>query len=328
MRVLVTGGKGYIGSHMTWMLVEAGHTVVVVDDLSTVSAPATLPHEVEGVLLDVLRTDQLAIVMKTRKIEAVIHFAGRIKADESTDHPVLYWHQNVDGTRSVVEAMQRAGVDKLVFSSSAAVYGLQDSARVSETAPCQPRNPYGKTKLAAEQLIMDACFTRICPIAAVALRYFNVAGADPNGRVGQNGRLDNLMQSALRAALENKVFTVHGVDWSSGTDGSAVRDFVHVWDLCKAHLKALRYVENGFIAFNVGSGSGYSVFEVLNEVKQVTGVNFPVEHGPRRPGDIGYSVADTSSILRALRWERSLRLRDMVQSAYEWEKICQQRSRS
>ena len=316
MRILVTGGAGFIGSHTVLRLAELGHDCVVVDDLSNGHADSVL----HGTLVeaDMRDTDRLAALLTDHGIDGVIHFAAFIEAGASVLDPLRFWDNNVGGTWSVLTAMRRAGVDKLVFSSTAALFGNPERLPIEEDDPQRPTNPYGDTKLAGERMIANA--ERAYGIRSVALRYFNAAGADPEGRLGERHDPEShLIPLALAAAAGlGKGLTLNGTDYPT-PDGTCIRDYVHVADLADAHVKAMEYLAagNASRSFNLGTGSGSSVRQVIDAVEKVTGRRVPVAVGPRRAGDPVSLVASNRRARAELGWEpRHPELEDMV--AHAW----------
>ncbi len=313
MRLLVTGGAGYIGSVTAAMLLDRGHEVVVLDSLATGHADA-VPDGAELIRADLLDsaavTDALAA-----NVDGVVHFAARALVGESVEDPALYFRTNVVGTLNLLDAMREHNVVRVVFSSSAATYGEPDTVPICEDAPTRPTNPYGASKLAVDGILR--AYAPAYGLAAVSLRYFNVAGA----RGAQRERHDpethlipNLL-SALRGA--GRPFTLHGTDYPT-PDGTCIRDYVHVRDLAEAHLLALDAAVAGeHRIYNLGSGSGYSVREVLAVVERVTGQGVPIVEGPRRPGDPARLVASSERIERDLGWQRRRSLDDMVRDAWD-----------
>lgn len=316
MKVLVTGGAGYIGSHVARSLVERGDSVIIVDDLSE-----GLPARVAGfdfVSLNLAAANAQQVLteaMIDHKIDAVVHLAARKKVGESVEKPEWYYSQNIGGQANLMAAMRDAGVSKLVFSSSAATYGMPDVASVAEDQPCKPINPYGETKLVGEMLV--AASAKAWGLRAVNLRYFNVAGAGwPDLADTAIANLIPIFFAAIRAGKTPKVF---GDDYLT-PDGSCVRDYVHVHDLALAHLAAIDYLESEireFDTFNVGTGIGSSVFEVVAEIRKVSGINFDIDVEPRRPGDPPYLCANVNRIKKILGWEARYDLHDIVESGWQ-----------
>jgi UDP-glucose 4-epimerase len=327
MTVLVTGGAGYIGSHMVLALIDAGHDVVVLDDFSTgfdwaVHPAATL---VSG---DVSDGELVRRLVREHRIEAVIHFAARIVVPESVADPLGYYLANTVKTRALIEAVVAAGVPHFIFSSTAAVYGMIGADPVAENAAMAPISPYGRSKLMSEWMLADAAVAH--PLGYVALRYFNVAGADPLGRSGQStAGATHLIKVAAETALGKRAgMQVFGTDYET-PDGTCVRDYIHVSDLASAHLDALRHLRAGGASavLNCGYGRGYSVFEVIDTVKRVSGVDFPVEISGRRAGDPAAIVAQATRIRSELGWTPKLDdLPTIVEHALAWERRLSERN--
>lgn len=320
MSLLVTGGAGYIGSHVVRQLGEAGHRVVVLDDLSTGRREAVLQGElVVGSLGDAAFLDRLFL---EGAFDAVLHFAASIVVPDSVTQPLAYYENNLVNTLRLLQACAAHGVHRLVYSSSAAVYGQPDRPTVSEDDPLAPISPYGWTKAMGERLILDQAAAS--PLRAALLRYFNVAGADPLGRIGQSSpRATHLIKLACQAALGlREGLELFGTDYPT-QDGTCVRDYIHVEDLASAHVHALEHLlqGGGTMALNVGYGRGASVREVVDTVKRISGVDFPVKESPRRPGDPPFLVADNRRILATLPW-RPVHdsLEGIVADALRWER--------
>ena len=320
MTVLVTGGAGYIGSHMVWALLEAGDKVVVLDHLSTGFDWAVAP-EAELVIGDAGDGALVADLIAKHGIDAIIHFAGSIVVPESVADPLGYYANNTCKTRALIEAAVRGGVRRFIFSSTAAVYGAAGLEPVGEDASLAPESPYGSSKLMSEIMLRDAAAAH--DFTYTALRYFNVAGADPQGRTGQSTPgATHLIKVASETALgkrpEMKVF---GNDYPT-PDGTAVRDYIHVSDLAAAHLLALQRLRDGgdSLVANCGYNHGYSVLQVIDAVKRVSGRNFPVEIVERRPGDAPAVVADSRRARAELGWKpRYDQLDLIVEHALAWE---------
>lgn len=319
MNVLVTGGAGYIGSHMVKMLARAGHTVVTWDDLSAGHRDAVLHGEfIQG---DVREHERLAQTLHAHAIDAVMHFAARIEVAESVRAPGLYYDNNVGGSLALLAAMREAGVGRLVFSSTAAVYGEPESVPVTEDHPLRPANPYGASKAMVERMLTD--LSAAGDLRAVSLRYFNAAGAEPEGELGERHDPEtHLIPLACRAASGRlAAIGVFGRDYPT-PDGTCIRDFVHVQDICSAHLAALDYLADGgeTVALNLGTGEGASVQSVIDTVGQVTGRELRIEEGPRRPGDPARLVADPGRARELLGWTpRFSALEQVVADAWRWE---------
>ena len=320
MRILVTGGAGFIGSHTVLRLAELGHDCVVVDNLGNGHADAVL----SGTLVeaDVRDTARLTDLMLDEKIDGVIHLAAFIEAGLSVVDPLRFWDNNVGGMRSVLSAMRDAGVGKLVYSSTAALFGNPTRLPIEEEDIQLPTNPYGDTKLAGERMIANAGHAH--GLRAVCLRYFNAAGADPEGRLGERHDPEShLIPLALAAAAgTGKGLTLHGTDYPT-PDGTCIRDYIHVADLADAHVKAMDYLAagNSSRSFNLGNGNGWSVRQVIDAVEKVTGRPVPLTLGPRRAGDPVSLVASNRGALAELGWQpRFPELEDMVAHAWSFLK--------
>jgi UDP-glucose 4-epimerase len=317
VKVLVTGGAGYVGSHAAALLLRRGHEVVVYDDLSRGHA-GSIPEEilVRGELAD---GTGLAALLAERQIDAVMHFAAFALVAESVADPALYYRNNVVGTLSLLEAMRFAGVHRVVFSSTCAIYGEPERVPIREDALERPVNPYGFTKLAIERALADyAC---AYGFGYAALRYFNACGASPDGSIGEDHDPEtHAIPLALAAALgRRECFTIFGTDYPT-PDGSCIRDYIHVDDLAEAHLLALDRLEpQQRLCLNLGTGRGFSVREVVDSCRRVTGREIPVENGPRRPGDPPELVADPALARETLDWKaRYVDLDRMVETAWRW----------
>jgi UDP-glucose 4-epimerase len=302
MTVLVTGGAGYIGSHMVLALAEAGEAVVVIDNLST-GFSAMLPEGVPLFIGDAGDENLVEGVIAQHKVESIIHFAGSVVVPESMRDPLGYYRNNTMVTQSLLRAAVRGGVSRFIFSSTAAVYGNPDQVPVPEIAPTRPLSPYGASKLMTEIMLHDVASAH--GMNYVVLRYFNVAGADPQARIGlATVGATHLLKIAVEAATGQRAkIDVFGTDYPT-PDGSCIRDFIHVSDLAEAHRSALSYLRNGgnSVTMNCGYGRGYSVLETVEAVKRISMRNFAVQYAPRRPGDIVTMVADTSRIRSVLDW--------------------------
>ncbi|MDO1580949.1 UDP-glucose 4-epimerase GalE [Rhizobium oryzicola] len=321
MAVLVTGGAGYIGSHMVWALLDAGEDVVVLDRLSTGFRWA-VPDAARFYQGDVGDADILKRIFHENRVDAIMHFAGSIVVPQSVAHPLEYYDNNTSKTGALAAAAIEAGIQHFVFSSTAAVYGEQpDDTPVRESGTLVPKNPYGMSKLMAEMMLRDAAAAY--PFRYVALRYFNVAGADPKGRTGLSTEgATHLIKITCEAALGKRAgVDVFGTDYPTA-DGTGIRDYIHVSDLVAAHLKALNYLRLGGepLVANCGYGRGYSVLEVINAVEKVSGRHVDVRYGPRRPGDAASVIADSTLARRLLGWKpRHDDLTAIVKSALAWE---------
>jgi UDP-glucose 4-epimerase len=321
MAVLVTGGAGYIGSHMVLALTDAGVETIVIDNLSTgfawcVSPQATLMRG------DIGDDGFLLKVMRERKFEAVIHFAGSIVVPDSVTDPLAYYLNNTVKSRMLMECAVKAGIPNFIFSSTAAVYGNPEQLPIEEAAPLRPISPYGTSKLMTELMLRDSHVAY--GLNYVALRYFNVAGADPKGRTGQSSAgATHLIKVACEAALGKRAkMSVFGTDFPT-PDGTGIRDYIHVSDLAKAHSAALAYLRRGGASatFNAGYGRGASVLEVIEAVRRACGHDFPVEYSDRRPGDPAALVANVDRIRKTLDWHPQFQdLNTIVSHALAWEK--------
>ena len=316
MRILVTGGAGYIGGTATSLLIDKGHDVTVLDDLSTghLDAVDSRSKFIQGSLLDVR-----ALRSALTDCEAVMHFAAKALVGESVEKPELYQLTNVNGSRNLLSEMVALNINKLVFSSTCATYGQPKSSPISEDMETLPINPYGKTKLAVDHMISEASQGSL---SAISLRYFNVAGAlkTKNGWLAERHDPEShLIPNALRATSNNPL-KVFGSDWPT-PDGTCIRDYVHVVDLVDAHIKALEFLLPGkHRIFNLGSGSGYSVAEVISAASSVVGHKLPYVNSPRRSGDPAVLVADNSRAKSELGWSPTRTLRDMVRDTWESQK--------
>jgi UDP-glucose 4-epimerase len=321
MAVLVTGGAGYIGSHMVYELVDAGEQVVVLDNLSTGFQWAVA----EDVPLIVGETgDQTLVgrVIREYGIDAIIHFAASVVVPDSVRDPLIYYRNNTSNSRALIECAINSGVRHFIFSSTAAVYGNPGDTPVREDTPTLPISPYGWSKLMTEIMLRDACSAY--GLRHAILRYFNVAGADPRGRAGQSSRAaTHLIKMAAETALGLRpMLEVFGTDYPT-PDGTCIRDYIHVSDLVTAHSDALRHLRAGATALtlNCGYGHGFSVLDVIAAVKRVSGVDFKVVNAPRRPGDPAHIVAGTELARTTLGWRpRFDDLLTMVSHALAWER--------
>jgi UDP-glucose-4-epimerase GalE len=316
-RILVTGGAGYIGSHTVRLLLQQGHDVTVADNLSK-GYRHNVPAE-RLAILDIADTSALAELMRQRKIEAVIHFAAFIAVGESMRQPARYFTNNVAGSLSLLRAMVDNGVQHLVFSSTAAVYGNPAVSPIPETAAIQPVNPYGESKVMVETFLR--WFDQIHHLTSVCLRYFNASGGDPEGRLGEEHEPEtHLIPLLLRAVLTGQPITIFGNDYDT-PDGTCIRDYIHVDDLAQAHILALDYLLYGGASqqFNVGTGTGHSVLEMLRVVEEVTGRPVPYVVGPRREGDPPQLVASSAKLQTTLDWKpRYTSLHTIVEHAWKF----------
>ena len=320
MAVLVTGGAGYIGSHMALGLLDRGEDVVVLDNLVT-GVAAQVPAAAVFVQGDVRDQALVRKIVAEQGVDAVVHFAGSTVVPESVADPLKYYANNTAATRDLLQVCAETGIERFIFSSTAAVYGVTDADLVVETAEEDPASPYGRSKLMSEAMLAD--LAAATPLRYVALRYFNVAGADPQGRTGQSTPgATHLIKRACQAALGRlPALGVFGSDFPT-PDGTGVRDYIHVTDLVDAHMLALDHLRAGGKSdiFNCGYGSGFSVLDVCGAVERVTGRAVPTERQPRRPGDLGKVVADSSKLKAALNWTpRYASLDTIVEHAFRWE---------
>ncbi len=320
MKILVTGGAGYIGSHVVKALGEKGYDVLVYDNLSKGFRDAVLHGEL--VVGDLADTALLRRVIKDFKPDAVMHFAAFIEVGESVRDPLKYYRNNAANTLNLLDAMLEHGIAHFVFSSSAAVYGKPETAPIRETEAVKPINPYGWSKAFVETVMED--LSRSSGLRYIALRYFNAAGADPDCRIGERHDPEShLIPLALKAAKgERENIKIFGTDYPT-PDGTCIRDYIHVVDLAEAHMRALDHLLNNGAshALNCGYGHGFSVREVVNTVKKVTGIDFAVEEAARREGDPPILVADNSKIKEKLNWKPVHDdLEYIVKTAWEWEK--------
>ncbi|WP_316860386.1 UDP-glucose 4-epimerase GalE [uncultured Cohaesibacter sp.] len=317
-KILVCGGAGYIGSHMVQLLLEEGHDVVVFDNLSSGHEEA-----IKGAVLergDLLRPEDLEAVFARHKIDAVIHFAALIAVGESVERPDLYYRNNVTGTLNLLDAMRKAGVERLVFSSTAAVFGNPQSELIDETHPLGPINPYGWSKRMVEQILAD--YATAFGLRSVALRYFNAAGAHPDGLIGEAHYPEtHLVPLVLFTAMGiREKLSVFGSDYET-RDGTCIRDYIHVLDLASAHLLALDYMDSheGFHSFNLGNGNGFTNLEVIETAKRLTNNDIPYEMTARRAGDSAVLVADSSRAKSELGWKPKFDdLETIIETAWRW----------
>lgn len=319
-KILVTGGAGYIGSHTVKKLAEAGYEVVIYDNLSTGSVKAILYGDlIQGELNDAERLTQ---VFASHKFDAVLHFAASISVPESLKKPLAYYYNNTCNVVNLLQCCQQFDVNQLVFSSTAAVYGEVQEYPVKESSSTVPINPYGKSKLMSETIVRD--YARSSQLKYVILRYFNVAGADSSGKIGQMGKkAAHLIKVGCDAALGLRPnASIFGTDYPTA-DGTGIRDYIHVEDVAAAHVDALAYLsrESTSQILNCGYGNGYSVKQVLSKIKEISGVDFPVVEASRRAGDPACVVASGAKIRAVIGWKpQHNSLDDIVSSALAWEK--------
>jgi len=320
-RVLVTGGAGYIGSHVVKVLGERGYDVLVYDNLSTGDESLVLNGKL--MVADLSDEDKLGSCIREFSPQAVLHFAASIQVEESVKNPLKYYENNTVNTLKLLKEQIKNGVYYLIFSSTAAVYGIPETIPVKEDAPLRPINPYGCSKMMVEYMLRDLDEAEN-PFHYISLRYFNVAGADRDGRIGQKYReATHLITRALKTAKgEFEKLEIYGTDYPT-PDGTCIRDYIHVDDLAHAHIQALEYlfkIKNSGV-YNCGYGRGYSVKEVIRAVKEVTGVNFKVVEAQRREGDPPVLVADSTKIKQELNWTPKFNdLHYIIETAWRWEK--------
>jgi UDP-glucose 4-epimerase len=321
MTILVTGGAGYIGSHMVHALNDAGEAVVVLDNLST-GFRFLLPGSVPMIVGHTGDQELATKIIADHRVDSIIHFAASIVVPDSIADPLGYYRNNTMNTALLLQAAAKAGVKHFIFSSTAAVYGNPDTVPIPETAPTRPISPYGMSKLMSEIILHDTA--RAHGLKFVVLRYFNVAGADPRGRTGQSTpHATHLIKVAAEVvAGKREKISVFGTDYPTA-DGTCVRDYIHVSDLARAHSAALAYLRRGGenATFNCGYGHGYSVLEVLETARRVSGYDFAIEYAGRRPGDPAELVADVARIQSALDWRPLYdNLETIVSHALGWER--------
>lgn len=315
MKILVTGGAGYIGSVVAFELIKLGHQVIIFDDLST-GHIASIPTDAKFILGSVLNRAEIAPALD--EVDAVMHFAAKSLVGESVTKPELYWQTNLEGTRNLLEEMRIAKVSKIVFSSTAAVYGDPIESPITEKAATLPKSPYGESKLAVDHLLTEYC--RDFGFAAISLRYFNVAGA-----VGRFGELHDpethLIPRALKAILQNdNSFYIYGDDWLT-PDGTCIRDYIHVADLADAHIIALAKFEFGkHLICNLGTESGSSVLEVIAAIEEVTGKVLNKQIAERRPGDPAVLVTSNKYAKEILGWQPTRNINQIIQDSYDFMK--------
>ena len=314
---LVTGGAGYIGAHVVKSLLENNFEVVVVDDLST-GLERKIPQNIKLYKINISNTLELTNILRNEKIEGVIHLAAKKAVGESVLNPSLYYQENIGGLISLLEAMSHADVKKIVYSSSAAVYGIPKEDKVSEESVTNPESPYGETKLVGEWLLKADQQAR--NVRFISLRYFNVVGAG-NNELGDTG-VNNLIPMVFSAISKNERPQIFGNDYST-KDGTCIRDYIHVEDLAFAHvLAAKKLTDNYSEILNIGTGQGYSVKEVMDLIEKVIGKKINYEYVGRRSGDPAQTIADPSKALKDLNWKAKLDLEEMISSSWNaWQKL-------
>ncbi len=329
MAILITGGAGFIGSHTAVELINAKKNIVIIDNLcnsniqSVENVKKITEFDFPFYKADCCCGADLEKIFQENEIQAVIHFAGFKAVGESTQKPLKYYKNNLKSTLSLCEVMQKFGCNRLVFSSSATVYGAPKTVPIKEDFPTSTTNPYGTTKLMIENILKDIC--KADPKFSVAcLRYFNPIGAHKTGIIGEmpNGIPNNLMPYITQVAAKKlKILSVFGNDYPT-PDGTGVRDYIHVVDLAKGHIGALKYIENhsGFETFNLGTGTGYSVLDILKTFERVNNIKIPYKITKRRPGDIAICYADPTKSKKLLKWQASLSLEDMCCDSWKFAK--------
>ena len=320
LKILVIGGAGYIGSHMVMMLGSHGHDVTTFDNLSNGHRDAVLEGNfVKG---DLANSIDLDLLFDDQKFDVVMHFASYIEVGESVRDPAKYYENNFVNTKRLLDCMVSRGVGKFIFSSTAAIFGAPQYLPMDENHPVQPLNPYGKSKWMVEQLLED--YDRAYGLKSVALRYFNAAGADPEGRLGERHNPEtHLIPLILRVASgRSDSISIFGNDYDT-PDGTCIRDYIHVTDLCDAHLHAIEYLESTGSSdrFNLGNGQGFSVTQVIECVRQITGKDINTVFEPRRTGDSASLVADSEKAETLLGWKPKLcKLETIIETAWNWER--------
>ncbi|MCD6547941.1 MAG: UDP-glucose 4-epimerase GalE [Thermodesulfobacterium sp.] len=317
-KVLLTGGAGYIGSHVAKLLTRNGYEVIIIDNLSSSN-----PRKIYGKLYKVDLKEEKSVleILRKERPDIVLHFAAFISVPESLEKPFLYYENNVGNTIKLLSALRKAEINNFLFSSSAAVYGIPDVVPVSEAAELKPINPYGETKVMVEKILRD--MAKAQEINYISLRYFNVAGADPEGELGPTYKQPtHLIIRALKTAKgEYPYLEIFGTDYPT-PDGTCIRDYIHVMDLAEAHILAMEYLlsTRESLVLNCGYGKGFSVREVVSTVKKVTGIDFKVVETKRRAGDPPVLVADNSKIRKILKWEPKYdSLETIIKNAWHWE---------
>ena len=321
MKIIVVGGAGYIGSHAVKQLLENGDEVAVIDSLQT-GHIESVPSHIPFYNVDIRNKDALKVVFEKEKPDGVIHFAANSLVGESMTKPIKYYNNNVVGTETLLEVLVETGVKNIVFSSTAATYGEVTEMPIKETTPTNPTNTYGETKLAIEKMLKWTHGAH--DLNYVCLRYFNVAGADASGTIGEAHTTEtHLIPLILQVPLGQRPhITVLGTDYPT-KDGTCIRDYIHITDLVDAHILALRYLISGGESdiFNLGSSTGYSVFEMIEAARKVTGHPIPLEEGPRRSGDPALLIASSEKAKKVLGWEpKFTNIEDIIASAWKWHK--------
>lgn len=320
MSILVTGGAGYIGSHFVKVLKKYNKKIVVADNLSR-GHKESIPDDVDFVKVDLKNYEDTKNIFSKFDIDSIVHFAAYAYVGESVENPEMYYENNVLGSFNLIRAAKNAGVKKIVFSSTCSLYGNPINIPINEDEPTKPINPYAYTKLFIEKILAD--FDTAYGLKFVALRYFNAAGADFAGEIGESHLPEpHLIPLVLFTALKKRDFiSIYGDNYNT-PDGTCIRDYIHIYDLADAHVKALEYLEDGNNSniFNLGTGSGYSVKEIIDSAKEITGLEIPYKISDRRPGDPDILVADNKKAKEILGWSPKYNLKDILSSAFNWHK--------
>ncbi|MFT5210970.1 MAG: UDP-glucose 4-epimerase [Flavobacterium sp.] len=330
MRILLAGGAGYIGSHTAVELISAGHEIIIIDNLSNSSEISIKRVEqiANGKIIfykkDLLHLADIEAIFQTEQIDAVIHFAGLKAVGDSVSNPLDYYHCNINTSINLCRLMLKYDVKRLVFSSSATVYGEPTEMPISETTPItDATNPYGRTKLIVEKLLEDVCRAN-SDFHVVRLRYFNPGGAHKSGEIGEdpNGRPNNLLPFITQTAIgKQDALTIFGNDYPT-PDGTCIRDYIHIEDLAKGHVAAIeKLLSNpGLVSYNLGTGTGYSVLDIVQAFEKANDIKLPIKIGPRRPGDIPISYTAVSLAKEALGWQAEKNIEDICRDAWNWQK--------
>lgn len=328
MNILVTGGAGYIGSHTVIELLNENYEVIVIDNFSN-SKPEVLKRikeitnkDFKFYEIDLTNKDDIEIIFKENHVDAVIHFAGYKAVGESTENPIKYYYNNVIATINLCDIMQKYFVHKMVFSSSATVYDLKNKSPLTEEMTLGATNPYGRTKIIVEQILKDI-FDSNNSWSISLLRYFNPIGAHESGKIGEdpNGTPNNLMPFITQVAVGKRdELVVFGNDYDT-PDGTGIRDYIHVCDLAKGHIKALNHILNniGIESYNLGTGTGYSVLDIVRNFEKVTGMKIPYKFSERRPGDIAACFADVEKANKILGWKAEKNIEEMCKDSWRWQ---------